>query len=281
MYVSTGTGRHIDEMWFSIRSATAGVDAADRPWRIVVYTDDPSPFRELPVHVEHLTDGRVAEWLGGRDYLYRIKIKALQSELVRPGTDRAVLVDGDTYFKRPPEGLLRRIRPGTSVMHALEGWPFDDEAAALSARIAAMPRSAQDEIGSYVGPRRVSWNAGVVGLDALDVGLLDDVLRVSDLLVDSGFDADFHTAEQIAFATVLNRATRVREARDWVEHYWHGAVRDPFDAELARARLLPGDEAEQRRRFEELWERRPTQGRTYWGRMTYLRSRLSRWGIRR
>ena len=59
-------------------------------------------------------------WKGAARFGHRCKLMAMKHVIGQFG-GKCILVDGDTHFVRPPARLFRRISPGHSVMHMVEG----------------------------------------------------------------------------------------------------------------------------------------------------------------
>src|SRR3954468_18996136 len=128
VYLSLGSGPHVGEIRFSALSAAKYLVAASS-WRIVVYTDDPGSFEGLPVEVRRVDAGTAASWKEPHGYFFRSKIKVLEASLQTDAASSAI-IDGDTYFRKSPDVLFRRIAHGRSVLHQREGLPAPPEQAA-------------------------------------------------------------------------------------------------------------------------------------------------------
>jgi hypothetical protein len=254
VYLSVGEGRHVDELRFSILSAARYL-RPDSDWRIVIYADRAEPFADLPVEVVPVDDATWARWVGPHKYVWRAKIKVITQALAVPGVDRCLYVDGDTYFLRSPATAIERVGPGRSLLHMREGWPPPPEAAALAHVLETYQPTDTSGRPWVFGPRRVSWNAGVVGLHREDVHLCREVESLTDQLLEHGFGEHSHTSEQLSFTVALDQRTTLRGCHDVVMHYWRSDLREPFwpalDETYADTSLT------QEQQFERLWEHRP------------------------
>src|SRR5207245_6038328 len=74
------------------------------------------------------------------------------------------------------------------------------------------------------------WNSGVLAIAAADGCLLQDALRLYDLMVDAG--VRHFALEQFAAGVVLGRTGRLQAAQPWIVHYWGNKA--GYDAEIAR-----------------------------------------------
>ena len=256
-YLVYGPSFHLDEVIYSILSARAlpgrqrGGDC-----QIVVYTDsaeNTALLGDLPVHVEVKSHSVFAEWMGPLGFSHRAKIFAIQDALSRFG-DRVVYCDADTYFLKPPEQLFSRIRPGSSFMHVCEGHINESNGAGLGTLLNA------NQLRTVAGGRwnltddALMFNAGVIGMHRADIGLLHEVLYLTDQIYR---EVKIHTVEQFAFSACLNRHTRLVEAHDVVHHYWPMPGRALFREELKRVLHDPALSDEQR--WQRLMSCRPPQ----------------------
>lgn len=254
VYLSLGSGRHVDELRFSILSAARHLDD-NGDWRIVLYTDRKEPFVGLPVETRMVDETTAAEWVGPHEYIWRAKIRLLTEALAAPEADSCVYVDGDTYFRRSPAALFRRVGPGRSLLHMREGRPPAPEVAALEKVLQVCRPVDLSGHAWRFGDDRASWNAGVVGLHTLDAHLTREVEHLTDQLLDHGFAEHSHTSEQLAFTVCLAQRTALRGCEDVVVHYWPSHLRAAFDPVLAAAWADSSGVPEER--FQQLWEHRP------------------------
>ena len=231
LYLSYGEGLHEQEVVFSLFTALRVSPGLARHCRILVFTDRPSVFAALPVEVHEVKPEQWVDWSGPWNFAHRRKILALGHALKTYGGP-IVLLDGDTWFRRPVEMLFDRVGPGRAVMHLREGViseirsPLMEK---LTAFLGSRDFSGVDGKSASVSPHEAMWNAGVVGLDPADAGLLEDVRHLTD-----GFCqcATFHVLEQFAFSHVLSTRTRLSEAEDLIFHYWPPYLHEPFRKRL-------------------------------------------------
>jgi hypothetical protein len=230
MYLSYGTGPHVSEVIFSIFSCLYHLQPSDAV-RIVVYTDDPSPFEKLPVHIEQISTEQMRDWAGPKDYLHRRKIMALATALEKFATP-VIMIDGDTYFRRSPEHLFTRVGVGKSLMNLREGeLGYLVAQGYLRHHLPGLSFTLSDGDRYDLRAESPMHNAGVLGIHPSDAGLLKKTLELCDAiyLASSGL-----TSEQIAFTQVLLRHTQVASCRDVLFHYHEKFIRDPFRERLPR-----------------------------------------------
>jgi hypothetical protein len=272
LYLCYGDDPHTAEVRCSIASAWRfGCPAADG-LRLAVYTDRPAAFEDFPVAVTKVRAAEWAEWSGSHAYRHRRKIPALRRALAESGGP-VVIVDGDTWWRRPPRRLFARIAPGRAVMHIREG-RLDRVADPLYRRtLEIIAQTAAPAGEGPLPPTGHMWNAGVVGLHPADSNRLGEVLAWTDTMCAAS--TGVHVLEQLAFSHVLACRMRLAEAGDVVVHYWpaawRAAIRDHIRRVEADGGRGPGEVAE--RFFDGL-----PRG---WPATATVRSFLSRVGLRR
>ena len=231
VYVSFGKGRHVFEVMASLISAFNFQSVRDGLVKMVVVTDDAAPFARLPVQTFVIPPEQAATWRGPSGYVFNVKIRAMQfvlSELNIP----ALMIDGDTYFRRDPVKLFARVGPGKTLMHMYESKlgqvPQPTQIAmrdALEGHTYTTRRGDVLKLGSTMS----IWNSGVVGCHPADVELVDEAFDFSGKIFEIGKPP---IAEQMAFGLLFEKYTTLREARDVVFHYWYPPIRRPINEKL-------------------------------------------------
>jgi hypothetical protein len=234
VYLSYGRGPHELEVAFSVLSALKWQhESTDRAYEIVIYAEHPEAFAGLPAVIREVSAEQWVDWSGATDFKHRRKIKVLQDAMQQRAV-KTVLLDGDTWWRGEPERLFKRIGPGRSVMHIREGqldWMGTAKAHAMASFLRGRTFIGKNGEQFEFSSSDPMWNAGVIGLDPADSGLLEEVLRLTDQLCAEG---ELHVLEQYAFTAILGRMTRLAEAADLVFHYWPPYLHDPFRAKLPR-----------------------------------------------
>lgn len=232
LYLSYGTGPHEQEVICSALSAHHWTPIGTG-YNVLVYTDHPESYRDYPFQIEFISTDQWDEWAGPRNFNHRRKILALQHAL-QQSAGPVVLLDGDTWLRAPVAELFQRVGERHTVMHIREG--------AISKVDTPLYRDLSDLLsrsdlrGSQgnairISPDEFMYNAGVVGIDPADIGLLCDVLDLTDQLCEV---SELHVMEQFAFSYVLVHKTDLHEADDLVFHYWPPYLHDPFRMKLAQ-----------------------------------------------
>jgi hypothetical protein len=229
LYINYGFGLHTYEALFSILTLERYQLKRATGAQICVLTDAPQIFLDHGVEPLHVPRTTFDEWKGPHNLGHRCKIYAIRHALDQFG-GRCLYVDGDTYFIRTPTQVLDRIGPGRSVMHRIEG-QLGQSRHEGHRRVGEILKSTAAVGGLARGPRSFQWNAGVVGIHASDIHLLDEVLGLTDSMLDEFYSP---VMEQVAFSLILAERTRLRSARDTIYHYCVSPDRQRFRTQLPK-----------------------------------------------
>ncbi|MNF84168.1 hypothetical protein D3C84_665180 [compost metagenome] len=212
IYLVYGASTYHQEAVFSIASALAGLrktpgEALD----IQVFTDNPAPYRDLPVRIRELDESTRQRWIAPHGYHFRAKHVVMQQVLRE--SERALLIDTDTFFHCSPLELFRRIEPGTLLCNAL-GMPYG---ANRQTRLyqALAPLLQQRQLADDQMPL---LNSGVIGLERTDADVLDHSIALMDELYPLAQGA--YTLEEFCLSVAAYRTRNVRECTDLIHHYW-------------------------------------------------------------
>ena len=112
IYLVFGAQTYHQEAQFSISSALANLHKTPgEHLDIQVFSDDPHPYRHLPVTVHALDADTRKAWSEPHGYHFRTKHVLLRQVL--QDHEHALLIDTDTFFHQSPIELFRRMQPGT------------------------------------------------------------------------------------------------------------------------------------------------------------------------
>lgn len=229
-YYAYGPGPHVEQVKYSVWSAVA-MSPADAPPRVVIYTDDPTRYADLPAEFELLTPAELDEWQGPMKYHFRRKMFIIERAL-RTYNVPVFLMDGDTFFLKPPEVVLQRIRPGKSVMHIretrIDNMPQFHRKVADALNRSPTPGPDGQPLPNFTGQMWM-WNAGLLGVHPAQVDLIPLVVHVNDQIWEK---CQSGHAEQVAWAYVLQEKTHLQRCDDVIFHYWKPYLRKPFTAKL-------------------------------------------------
>ena len=86
---------------------------------MVIATDQPARFADLPVRTFTITPEIDRDWRGPDAFALRMKITALLTLMEQ--AERTILLDADTLLLADPAALFALIRPTHSIMQMDEG----------------------------------------------------------------------------------------------------------------------------------------------------------------
>jgi hypothetical protein len=226
IYLALGQTSYLGQAIFSILSARRYCTQGLSVPKITLYTDLPIDSEGLVDDLVTLSEDEVYRWTAGGRYVFRAKILALDDALHRYG-EATALLDTDTFFKASPSELFERIGPGRALMERVEPIRLAEPTRLLAEKVRLDPR-----VRTYLlAANSPMWNAGVIGMDPSNAGLVAEVLALSDALFDS--IGDWYV-EQYAFTAALGRSLQLREASDIVYHYCHPVLKRAFERSFRR-----------------------------------------------
>ncbi|MEA9978702.1 MULTISPECIES: hypothetical protein [unclassified Pseudomonas] len=212
VYLVFGADTYHQEAVFSIASALAGMrETPDQPLDIQVFSDNPAPYADLPVRVRPLDKETRAAWSAPHGYHFRTKHVALRTVLTE--SERALLIDTDTFFHCSPLKLFDRVKPGTLLCNAFgPRYGVYKEVplyAVLAERLGA--RGLTDD-------QMPLLNSGVIGLMREDAGVLDQSIGLMDEFYPEVTTS--YTLEEFCLSVAAYRTMEVKECTDLIHHYW-------------------------------------------------------------
>lgn len=228
LYLSYGSGLHVEELRFSVQSALSFSPHGGNSFEITIFTDDPSRFEDLSARIEIISSDQLREWQGCYGYHYRRKIAAIRHALDLLGS-KVALVDTDTYYLRHPGLLFDRISPGGSVMHRREAHLDRCYASNLADYLMGVQLRKLDGSFWKIDANTPMWNSGVIGLEITSRPWVDEALHLTDQLCQA---VSLRTIEQFALGAVLSQTTKLRESDEIVFHYYEDALRFPFQERI-------------------------------------------------
>ncbi len=185
---------------------------------IWLYTDNESWFRKfkdchLPIYFRPLDKEIIARWRGEINFVHRVKIEMLK-DFAKSRTGNILYLDTDIVFTHRIDDIFRNIDAGELYMHTMEGFICDEGNPIFR------------KLNRYLGERLLNgkplgkmamWNAGVLGFNTRQGGLLDAVLAFTD--------AEYphfpkHVVEQFAFSVYFQQAGIMKAAAPYIFHYW-------------------------------------------------------------
>ena len=214
LYLLYGDSREYHlELTYSIVSAVRHLTPAENV-RIVLMTDRDGRRDDLPV--EHLifTADEFAGWTDNGRYKHAAKGHAYLAALDHL-RGKVALVDTDTYFRRSPSELFKRIS-STALMHADEGTLEDQWPGYWDKIVEHFGTSGLD--GFRITPKSRMFNSGVIGTCS---EYHRERLNHVPLLIDRMFEVDprVHNIEQFAYSLALGNFG-INSCKDVLRHYF-------------------------------------------------------------
>ncbi|AZP70368.1 hypothetical protein EJJ20_08685 [Pseudomonas poae] len=212
VYLVFGAETYHQEAVFSIASALAHLGGTQNlPLDIQVFSDNPEPYRDLPVQVHTLDEATRKRWSEPHGYHFRTKHVLLRQVLET--SERALLIDTDTFFHDSPMALFERVSPGTVLCNAFHAKYGDNRESVLYSALAKVlaDKGLADDNMSLL-------NSGVMGLAREDAHLLDHSIQLMDDLYLLAGGA--YTLEEFCLSVAAYRTVNVRQCPDLIHHYW-------------------------------------------------------------
>ena len=204
------------QIYFALRSAQSWREGN---YNVTVLTDKPEFMASLKEEVDiiHLSSETLVEWRGEHDFLWRIKMKAIEHVAKIHPEDHILYFDSDIVVAKSLDMLISRLDSGSSIMHIKE-------------KVIASSSSRKDkklskalsgfEFSKYkFDDASEMYNAGVMGVPAgKSIQVLSDAIDLCDALC--GTEADKTYLEQLAFSIALKATGNLLTAEDVIIHYW-------------------------------------------------------------
>lgn len=270
--LATGRPDVWDQALYAAWSAAAWRGAAEV--ELHVFTDRPDRFAPLAslLRLEPLPAERQQAWVEPYGLVFRMKPMAFADLFARFPADPVVYVDGDTVFTGPLATLFGRVGPGRAVMHVREYAPLEKQSREMRNFRVRMRRARFR--GQPVPLEPWMWNAGVVGLDSVQRGLVGDWLD----FIDHTYAANPRGAvEQYGISWLLQRGGHaLSPCDDVVVHYYLDKPRylHLIRAELPVLAALPLEDALRRVREQPVWPLGPPPPAPKTRRLARLRNSL-------
>lgn len=212
VYLVFGAQTYHQEAVFSIASALAKAGATtDRPFDIQVFSDNPEPYRDLPVRVRSIDADMRREWSGPHHYHFRCK--HVVARMVLEESEKAILIDTDTFFLDSPMKLFERVQPGTLLCNAFQIRYADCKETVLYTALAktlAERNLADDQMRLL--------NSGVIGLTRNNASILDTSIALMDEFF--AITPGAITLEEFCLGVAAYRSVKVDQCADLIHHYW-------------------------------------------------------------
>lgn len=212
VYLVFGADTYHQEAVFSIASALAKAgETAERPFDIQVFSDNPQPYRHLPVRVRPIDADMRREWSGPHHYHFRCKHVVARKVLEE--SEKAILIDTDTFFHVNPMKLFARVQPDTLLCNAIQLRYAECKNTILYTALAQTltQRGLADDEMSLL-------NSGVIGLTRNNIPLLDTSIELMDEFFPITPGA--YTLEEFCLGVAAYRSLKIQPCPDLIHHYW-------------------------------------------------------------
>jgi len=237
LYCAFGDQRYINEAIYSILSLFDTLKNCKSNINIVVFSDNTNSFKSVfsenhNVVFEYIPDTLLKEWLNGTGYMPRLKIKALQ-HFFNKYKDHVIFIDTDTLILDNIDFLFQKINEKQIIMHskspAIDNVlskceKLDQNSLTINVRKRLKLYGDIKENGfvsdghiKYEIPTNFSpHNSGVIGMNYGYEYLLNDVLKLSDIIYSK---YNFRCAEEFAFTSIAQRVREITLCEDTIYHY--------------------------------------------------------------
>lgn len=213
VYLAHTQKRILDDAVFSILNLVHH-GLAEAGAEVIVGTDKPELFENLPVTVWPISAEDIRTWKGEIDFIHRTKPMFLHLVAQQHHGSNILYFDADTAVKVSLSELIAEIERGNALMHASEGVLID----------AMMP--VYDQVRKAISSGSVSlldlensemFNAGVIGIDSSKTDLLVELVSQLDSIYPR---LRIHIIEQMLFAYLLGKNASVLDTSNEVVHWW-------------------------------------------------------------
>lgn len=204
---------HHVQAYLSIRTFQKQLGSDDR---IFVMTTHPEYYKNSGVEAIPITDEKIVEWKGEKDFFWRVKIKAIEYMSVHYPNNHLMYLDTDTFLYGSLNALKERLDQGCGMMHLNEGHP-----STMKTKTLRMWKQIGGHTygGITLGQQHSMYNAGVV---AIPKSKLADVSNLALTLCDGMLadNAERIVIEQYSLSIALYERTNLKVAEDLIGHYW-------------------------------------------------------------
>ncbi|RZK30773.1 MAG: hypothetical protein EOO63_05875 [Hymenobacter sp.] len=222
----------------SIYSLYYQLGGSNQDYRFIIYTDSDRTVLDkylsgFPVTLEVLSNEQMKRFKGPENYIFRVK-PAVIKDYFSKYKQTLLYMDTDTYFLRDPTPLLQSIKPGHSLMNAQE-YDFVDAGLSELEHWFILRQGLKRHTYTVAGQQvtipasTVMWNAGIIGLNQADAGLVDQYLSLTDEMFSR---CKTFIVEQFVASYVLQTVTQLSSTEDYIDHYWSKGVKHTFNLRL-------------------------------------------------
>lgn len=184
-----------------------------------IITDHPQWYKSIEKHVNviEVSPQILNEWKGSHDYMWRIKIKAIEKILFKYPGEPVLYLDTDTFLYNDFYGLSEVAKNGQAAMHENEGKLKNRSEKSM--RMMTNAFSKKSFSGFDKLEEQDMWNAGVILIPNTKKGEdIQQVLQLCDEMCKQNVRPYF--IEQFCFSVVLKKFYGLTAASPYIAHYW-------------------------------------------------------------
>jgi len=186
---------------------------------IIVLTDNEEQFSCLKADIKiiPLSSEQILSWKGKFNFLWRVKIKAIEYLAQKFEDCHILYFDSDTVVYDGVDTIIGNLEAGKPLMHTKE---------TVICKNNSLPcKNLSKNLNSFCynsypfTNETAMYNAGVIGVPYnSSKSLIKDCLELCDELCKTQSDRTY--LEQLSFSMVLEKTQKLQVVEDHVIHYW-------------------------------------------------------------
>jgi hypothetical protein len=192
--------------------------------KVILYTDSPDYFNRITASnftVKQVSTTEINLWKGQKNYLYRIKIKALQ-QAISSQSGSYLFVDTDTIFRQNIDEIFYKIDQQNLFLDQCEG-PVQNKPGGIAKKVRSLFRKKnrfilQNSEEIIFKKDFEVWNSGVIGLHSNYSALLFNTEELLDQLYKI---SPVFTVEQLALGYFFQQTNKLEATENYIHHYWY------------------------------------------------------------
>ncbi|MCR5887055.1 hypothetical protein LRS06_04540 [Hymenobacter sp. J193] len=210
----------------SMLSLYAWTENASDKISFILYTDNEKYFepyfKGIQIIFVNLTPEVLADWKGKDNFMFRVKVKAIQDATIRTPNNDILFLDSDTFLYTDSEPLLAMYGQDKTILYARE-YSFN-EAVSKGGRNSSLflpviknNKIRIKDLDFEFSGNNYSWNTGVIGFSHKNLNLIDFSLELTDYLYER---VKVFVIEQYSFSLIFQTKTNIQASDKYVYHYY-------------------------------------------------------------
>ena len=204
------------QIYFALRSAQRW---GEGNYQVTVLTDKPEFMSVLAEDIEiiELAPETLQEWRGEHDFMWRIKMKAIEHVARLHPDDHVLYFDSDVVIGKSLDSMIHRMDEGACFMHMAEK-VISASTSSKDKRLFQALEGFEHLPYKFDKATRM-YNAGVIGAPAgKSIELLANAIALCDALCHTSANKTY--LEQLAFSMAFSQTGKLTTAEDTVIHFW-------------------------------------------------------------